>query len=163
MEYFSDIIIAISALLVAFFAWLGLKTWRRQLIGKEKFEIARRIMHVGFEVRSKFEWIRNPFTNSNEWTDRVPQPTETEPEKDVLNEWHAKSKRLELLRESINQLIEVKWEAEILFDDKDVLSVKESVQSLIDNYAKISSAVSSYFDIRQDEVKKGNYIMIKNG
>ena len=140
---------------MAFFAWLGLKTWRRELIGKEKFETARRMMHVGFEVKDRFEWVRNIFTRSNEWTERVPQPTETEPVRQILNEWYAKSKRLELLHDSIQQLIEVRWEAEILFDDKDVASVKEAVQTLIDSYADISSAVSSYFDVRRDEAITG--------
>jgi hypothetical protein len=45
-----------------------------------------------------------------------------------------------------------------LFDESSVKSVKEAVQSLRGSFAELSSAISSYFDVRQDEARTGqNY------
>jgi len=141
-----DIFLGLSAIAIAVLAWLGLKTWRRELTGKAKFETARNMMHIGYKLKADLEFVRNPFTYSYESADRTKQSEESDNESQVLDEWHAKSKRLNPVTESLNKLIELQWESEILLDEHDVQSIKEAVQSFRESYAELSSAISSYFD-----------------
>ena len=155
MEFTRDLLLALSAVAVAFLAWLGLKTWRKELTGRAKFEIARSMMHSGVELKARFEWVRHPFTQIYEWRERVPADKETEAEAQQLNEWYAKAKRLNLLVESLNKVVEGEWEAGILLDESSTITVKEAVQSYRASYADLSSAISTYFEIRCDEVRTG--------
>ncbi len=151
-----DAVLGLSAIAVVVFAWKGLKTWRRELTGRAKFETARSMMRVGFELRANCEAVRNPVTGSSEWDNRIPQDKETQAEAQVLNEWYAKAKRLNFVVESLNKVIEVEWEAEILLDESSVKSIKEAVQSYRESYADLSSAISTYFEIRYDEARTGD-------
>lgn len=155
LTIFRDVALMLSATAVAFFAWRGLKTWRKELIGKARFEVTRNMWHSASGLRSSFEQVRNPFTSSIEWADRAPQTGETATESQVLNEWHARAKRFKGVVDNLNRIIEVQWEAEILFDEDSVQSVKDAVKSYRESYAELSSAISSYFDCRLSEVKAG--------
>ncbi len=150
-----DVVFGLSAIAVAFFAWLGLRTWRKELIGKARFEVTRNMWHSASGLRSSFEQVRNPFTSSIEWADRAPQTGETAAESQVLNEWHAKAKLFKGVIDNLNRIIEVQWEAEILFDEDSVQSIKDAVKSYRGSYADLSSAISAYFDDRLDEAKTG--------
>ena len=150
-----DVVLGISALAVALLAWLGLKTWRRELTGKARFETARNMMRLGFELKDYFEASRNPFTRSNEWADRTKQEDEQENVSQVLNEWYARANRLRPVVDALNKIIEVEWEAEILLNESSVQSIKEAVQSYRDSYAELASAISTYFDIRLDVARTG--------
>ena len=146
MENTRDIVVVLSALAVAFFAWLGLRTWRRELIGRARFETARNMMRLGFELKSNFARVRLSPAYAYEWADRVPREDETDAESKVLNDWHVKTKRGNFLIDSLNKIIEVQWEAEILFDDTAIQTVRDAVQSYGESYAKLSSAVAEYYE-----------------
>jgi len=148
-----DVVLGLSAIAVAFFAWLGLKTWRRELTGRARFETARNMMRIGFELKDNFGWVRHPLTKSYEYADRTTQSEESDAESQVLNEWHAKTKRLNSVVESLNKIIEVQWEAEILLNEISVQSIKEAIQSYRESYGDLSSAISTYFEIRYDEAQ----------
>ena len=155
MEYVRDSLLGLSAVAVAVFAWMGLKAWRKELIYKARFETARSMWHAASDLKGSFEQARNPFTSSPEWADRIPEIGETDTESQVLNEWHARAKRFNGVIAGVNKVIEVQWEAEILFDEDSVQSVKDAVKSYRESYAELSSAISSYFDSRLSEVKTG--------
>ncbi len=148
-----DIALGLSAIAVAFFAWRGVGTWRKDITGRAKFNTARSMMQLGFELKASFEWVRHPITRHNEYADRKKQPEESESESQVLNEWYAKMIRINSVVESLKKMIEVKWEAEILFNESSVQSIEEAVKSYRESYADLSSAVEAYFDIRHDEAK----------
>jgi len=57
-----DILLGLSAVAVAAFAWIGLRAWRRELTGKAKFDNARSMMRLGSELKDAFDRARNPFT-----------------------------------------------------------------------------------------------------
>lgn len=153
MEYVRDILVSLSAIAVAVSAFLGVQAWRKELIGKARFETAKRMWHTASEYKGNFEWVRNPLMRSFEWADRVPKTDETHDESEVLNSWHAKLNRLNLARESLNKVTEIQWEAEILFDDTQAQAIKQAVQSYRESYANVSSAVSDFYEIRLKEAK----------
>ena len=150
-----DVLLGLSAIAVAVFAWLGLQTWRKELTGKAKFETARNMMHLGFELKAYFEAARNPFTRSIEWADRTKQEDEQGNVSQVLDEWYARGNRLKPIVESLNKIIEAQWECEILLNESSVQSIKEAVQSYRESYADLASAISFYFDARHDEARTG--------
>jgi len=150
-----DILLGLSAIAVAVFAWIGLRTWRRELTGKARFETARSMMRLGYELKDAFDKARHFITESYESWDRI-SIDESKAESQVLNEWHARRNRLNSVAESLNKMIEVQWEAEVLFDESSIQDIKEVVRSYRESYADLSSAVSSYFDVRHDEVRTGD-------
>ncbi len=156
MEIARDILVGLSAVTVAFFAWRGVTAWRNELTGKARFEIARSMMRTAFELRANLESVRAPFTAASESADRVRDAAETLAESLVLDEWHAKSKRLNSVVESLNRVIELKWEAETLLVGSAAQSVKEAVKAYRASYAALSSAISSNFRIRYNEAKGGS-------
>lgn len=153
-----DIIIGLSAIAVAWFAWLGLKTWRKELTGKARFETARNMMRAAFKLKGDFEWARNPLTRSFEWEDRQKKSEESLEESEVLNNWHAKIQRLNSVVESLNKIIELGWEAKVLVDEAQEQTIDEAVKSLKESYADLSSATAEYFDGRLQEVRSGELL-----
>jgi len=150
-----DVFLGLSAIAIAFFAWLGLRTWRKELTGKAKFETARNIMQLGLELKQRLGWVRHPFTSPSEYVDRTTLVEESDAISHVFNEWHVKTKRFNSVVESLNKIIEAQWEAEILLDESSIQSIKESVKSYRESYADLASAIEVYFDVRRDEARTG--------
>jgi len=152
----SDIAIGISVLIVAIVAILGLRTWRKELTGKAKFELARNVMLLGFKLRENFEWVRNPGGWSWEYANRTRQENESPEVSAVLDQWYAKNQRLQPLVENLQKLEEATWEAEILLSEDSGKRVQEAFKTYRSSYAELSSAIYSYFETRHDEVVKGS-------
>jgi len=150
-----DIVIAVSAGTVAVLALLGLQAWKRELTGKARFETANHMWQLGSEFSARLTGVRLYPTSSVEWADRERQNEETAPASEILNEWHAREKRLNSIRESLDKIIQVQWEAELLLSESSVRSVKEVVQSYRKIYYDIASALTVFFEIRLSEVKTG--------
>jgi len=143
----SDIAIIVSAVVVAIVGGIGLRTWRRAMTGKAKFDVARNVMLLGFKLKADFEWVRNPFTRSWESADRPRQENETPGESSVLNEWYAKGRRLQPLVENLQKFQELSWEAETLLSENSGRCVSEVLAVYRHSYAELASAIESYFDI----------------
>lgn len=58
----SDVIVGLSAIFVAILAFLGLRAWRKELIGKAKFEAARNVLLLARKVTSDFTNARGLMT-----------------------------------------------------------------------------------------------------
>ena len=94
----SDILVGLSAIAVVALGYTGLQQWKRELKGRSKFELARRIALNAFDYRDRFNDARNMFTFPGEWADRARAPDEPRQVAAILDEWHAWAKRLEVLR-----------------------------------------------------------------
>jgi hypothetical protein len=51
---------ALSIAVAAVFAVLGLDAWRRQLVGKRKFELAEEILVTVYKMKNELSFVRNP-------------------------------------------------------------------------------------------------------
>jgi len=147
----SDIALGISAVVVAVVAFFGLRTWRKELTGKAKFDVARNVMLLGFKLRENFKWARNPGGWSWEYANRTRQENESPELSAVLDQWYAKNQRLQLLVENLQKLEEAAWEAEILLNEDSGKCVQEAFNTYRSSYAELSSAIYSYFETRHDE------------
>ncbi len=155
MEYIRDVVVALSASVVAIVAWLGLRAWKKELTGKARFETANHMWRLGSEFSARLTGIRLFRPRPIEWADRVPSKKETYRESEVLNDRHAIEKRLISVRESLDKIIQVQWEAELLLSESSAQSVKEVVQSYGEIFLEIVSAVIVFFDTRFREAQTG--------
>ena len=155
MEYARDVVVALSAGTVAIVAVLGLRAWKKELTGKARFETANHMWRLGSEFSARLTGIRLFRPRSIEWADRVPSQEETYRVSEVLNDRHAIEKRLISVRESLDKIIQVQWEAELLLSESSAQSVKEVVQSYGGIFLEIVSAVIVFFDTRLREAQTG--------
>ena len=137
----SNVIIGLSAIAVAAIGFAGLQQWRRELRGKSRFELARRIAVIAFDFRDRFHTARNPFTFAGEYADRTRAPDETPQATNVLDEWHARGKRLEELRTAGRLLHEASWEASVLLDEE----VTQLILPLENSLRDLSVSFQTYF------------------
>lgn len=156
IELVRDIVVGVSAIVVAVVAFFGLRTWRRELTGKAKFDVARNMMLLGFKLRADFQWVRHISTSSWEFAGRQQQENESEDASRVLNEWYAKRSRLQPLIENLQKFQEAGWEAEIVLGEDSSRHVLEAITVFRESYGDLSSAIESYFETRHEEVIKGD-------
>lgn len=145
-----DTIVGVSALAVAVVGVVGLSTWKSELKGKAKFDVVRRIMALVFQLRSDFEWARFPLSSSIESADRVRKENETPGESEARDQWYAKNRRLQPLRQNLQKLQEVGWEAEAILHDNVSTKVSESITALRLSYGDLASAVESLCETELD-------------
>jgi len=115
----SDVVRGLSAMIVAILGFLGFSQWRRELSGKTKFQIARKLAILATKYRDKINYARSIITYSGESSDRKKEDSETTGEANILDEYYARQKRALEVRKSLRNLLVTKWEAEIVLD-KDI-------------------------------------------
>lgn len=67
-EIIREILTSLSAIVVAFAAITGLSTWKRQMVGKDYFDLAKRVLCAVYELRSAIDYVRWPVHSSDEVT-----------------------------------------------------------------------------------------------
>jgi len=148
----SDIVVGVSAVFVAGVAFFGLQTWRKELTGKAKFEIARNTTLLSSRLKAEFQDAVNIFTSSAESIGRVKSESETPEESQVLNEWYARGHHLQPLSDDLRKFIELSWESEVVLGEVAGAQVSETLKIYRKSFAELSSAIYSYFETRRHEV-----------
>lgn len=59
----STIILTITGTVVAIY---GLRTWKKELLGRTKYELARKFLRSTYKVRDAIKYVRNPFISIEE-------------------------------------------------------------------------------------------------
>lgn len=142
----SDIFIGITAIIVAFAAVKGLSTWSSELKGKARLEIGRRLTLLAYTFRDQYMSARGMFTFPQESADREKIENETRTETQYRNEYFARMTRTRLLQNTMRELYQAAWEAEIVFD-KDIKDlIKPLAKSLNELYIAIDTYFSRYIE-----------------
>jgi len=63
----SDLALAVAALITAGTAVLGLRSWRREVHGRARFEAARGLARATYALRNELERVRSPFISATEF------------------------------------------------------------------------------------------------
>jgi hypothetical protein len=66
-----DILVGLSAVSAAIFAYLGLSTWRKELKGKAEYQLAKEVLKSVYKVREAFKHVRNPAIYRYEYPDEM--------------------------------------------------------------------------------------------
>jgi hypothetical protein len=145
-EWFVQLVGMISEILVGVAAVIGISSfwqWRREMVGKTRYELARKIVSLALKYEQQINEARNPMGYSNEADGRECSENETEGEKSILNEQYARWKRLQPIQETIRELQEVTWEAELLFQQDEI----EQIHSMLKPYNTLAIAYQMYFRV----------------
>jgi hypothetical protein len=145
----SNAFVGLSALAVAIIGLVGLRQWRAELTGKTKFDVARKMARLAFQYRDEYKRARNPFTFTGESSERQKDAGETPDETNILDEYFARRKRLSPPQETLRQLYEVSWEAEILLDK----NIGKAISPLEDSFKELFSSMEAYFHTRYNQAK----------
>jgi len=62
-----DVTLAVSAVVGLRFAWLGVDAWRRELAGRARFDVARKLLESIAEIRESVRSLRSPAILGNEF------------------------------------------------------------------------------------------------
>jgi len=151
----SDILVGLSAIVVSILGFLGLKQWRRELSGKTKFDVARKLAILTNQYRDEFIRARNPFTFPGESFDRKKGNNEKADETQLLDEYFARRKRLAPLQDILGKIYEVSWEAEIVLD-KDIAKYIEPLEK---SFKDFFSSLEIYFQNSYQQVKRNKHSM----
>ena len=161
-EIASDILVGLSAAAVAGMAGYGVTTWRREMSGRAKFELSRRLMVLFRKVQGGFRTAIFPITSSVEYADRPPLVGESYETAAVLNEYWAKWRRLMPLIEPLSELHELTWESEVVLGAVASNRVCEAEKLLRKKYAHLTVAMQSYFELLRDQAE-GVSVAISEG
>jgi hypothetical protein len=147
----TSIITAASAFAVAGMAYFGINTWRKELTGKAKFELAKAIMVLSRKVQAEFEWARFPITF--EHSNRPKLENESSEMSRILDLYDIRGQRLKPLGEDLAKLQETTWEAESVLDKSASAEVSSVFALLKRKYADLKTGVDEYFELLHDEAK----------
>ena len=112
-QWFIELISIISDILIgaaAIAAIIGLRQGRFELVGKTKFELARRIIRLAFEFHDELKTARRIFISPNESAERIKQVNENPDEAILLEEIFVRTRRLKPLKETFHKLQAAAWE-----------------------------------------------------
>lgn len=137
----SNIFVATSAIVVAIVAIVGVSQWRKEMIGKTKFDVAKKLAMLLYQYRNEFEAARSPFTFPGESADRVKGEHETKDESSTIDEYYARKKRLLPLQKRLIEVMETSWEAEIVLDKE----IKHLIEPLKQSFIDLRAAIEIYF------------------
>ena len=110
-----DVLESISIITVAGVAIYGIKTWRRELIGKKKHDLAEEVLTLFYQARDVFYSIRNPMGYEGEGTSRKAGKNETWREKNVLDQAYVVMERFKDHQEVFNRLNVLRYKFMALF------------------------------------------------
>lgn len=134
IETLASILASIATVILAVTAIWALGQWRRELNGRAKVELARKVIHLSLKFNSAFEYVRFFATTEDEYIGRPrPDKPETPDEKHMRDQRYALFQRLEKSRQLLVELQECSWEAEAVFD--------ESLDKFLEPYFKASREV----------------------
>lgn len=152
IEIIRDAIVALAAASTAIIAFLGLKAWRKQLIGRAQYELARRLLRATYTVRDAIPQLRNIFTTADEHAEAIQEIRKIEPkfrskglEDDLKIFIHVYQIRGRKFNEALSDLQIEKLEAEVLWGHK----ITDVFNPLYDCVRELSLSIQEYLMLRQ--------------
>ncbi len=111
---FKDILVGLSALSAAVFAYLGLTTWRKELKGKSEYQLAKEVLKSVYMVREAFKHVRNPGIFQYEYPEEMLDNTGyLKQGYEYEGTAHVYKKRWEIMAEAFHELEEHHLEAQV--------------------------------------------------
>jgi hypothetical protein len=114
-----DVLLGLSAVSAAVFAYLGLDAWRKELKGKAEYELAKNVLKSAYRVRESFKHVRHPAIFQYEYPpDMTDHIGHLKPEHDYEGTAHVYETRWKKMDEAFRELEEhhlaaqVEWGAE---------------------------------------------------
>ena len=152
----SNICVGVSAIVVAGMSVYGIRQWQRELKGRSKFEIARKMTLLAFQFQDELRTARSPATFVGESVERTKGDDETPGERNIRDEHFARSMRLRPLQETMVKLREASWEAEALL----IEGADKLIQPFEEAYRGLSISITFFFNIQLEMQKASDKYVI---
>ena len=146
----TNIISNIAVTLAVIFGVVGLWQWRSEHTWKTKFEVARKMVQLSLKFRDEFRRVRYVGTFLEESFERKQGADEMPNETKVLDEQFVRWRRLRPLQDTLRNLYEVGWEAEVILSEDDA----KLVQLFEKLFQELYFAIELYFGSQLDQAKR---------
>jgi hypothetical protein len=119
VEVASKLLPAVAIAVTAVFAILGLNAWRRQMVGKRKFEVAEEGLVTFAMARRALNFVRAPGSFGGEGSTRPP-PREAEAEnvRDMRNRYYVPLERLKAVDKEFTAVTRAQTLAGVVISDE---------------------------------------------
>lgn len=109
-----DVLVGLSAVFAAVFAYLGLSAWRKELKGKAEYQLAKDVLKSVYRVREAFKHVRNPIIYQYEYPEEMrDHHSNLKKEQDYEGTAYVYEKRWEVMVEAFGELEEHHLEAQV--------------------------------------------------
>jgi hypothetical protein len=109
-----DILVGLSAVAAAVFAYMGLTTWRKELKGKSEYQLAKEVLKSVYKVRDAFNHVRNPAIFQYEYPEQMlDNAGYLKQENEYDDAAYVYEKRWEVMAKAFNELEEHHLEAQV--------------------------------------------------
>ena len=106
---------SISIILASATAVYGIKSWRREMIGRRRFDLAEEVLALFYEARDKVRAIRSPIGFQGEGATRKRRDDETDEESRLLDVAFMTMERYQKYEQTFNRLRALRYRAMVLF------------------------------------------------
>ncbi|RCW19649.1 hypothetical protein DET53_1209 [Vibrio parahaemolyticus] len=145
LGHLKDIVVVLSALAAAYFAYSGLSTWQKELKGKSEYQLAKEVLQSVFKVREAFKSVRHPAIFSYEYPKELVTKTgHVDHENKYEATMYVYNARFKVLDVAFSELEELFIKAMVEWGSSEQDLIQElrshrgelmvSVRSLIDSY-----------------------------
>jgi len=164
VEFVRNIVLAITGVVAACVAILGLRTWRRQLKGHTEYELARRVLRAAYRVRDEIAYVRYMIVSSDEIAAAFDDNDEAA-DLDVTTERAVaavRARRWQRLQEALSNLDLERIEAEVLWGSTALDALKplqERVSEL--RRAAMELADRADEDAPREKAERERYVQLR--
>ena len=145
-----DLALAVSAIAAIYLGFRSFTQWRKQTVWQSRFEIARRIMQAARRFQAQLAAARSAGSHSGESTDRPRDLNETEAEIQRKDERYARMQRLIPLQETLQELYQAFWEAELVMGE----DLTQLIQPLQQAFTDLRVAITMHFSDQLQALKR---------
>jgi len=104
-----EILGSLTIILASGVAIYGISSWRREMKGRRKYELAEEVLALFYEARDKINAIRSPGSYVEEGESRKKKPNERPEEEKALNEAYVVFERYQKNQETFNKLYALRY------------------------------------------------------
>lgn len=114
-----DVLVGLSVVTAAVFAYLCLSAWKKELKGKSEYQLAKDVLKSVYRVREAFKHVRNPAIYQYEYPEEMrDHHGHLKREHDYEGKAHVYEKRWEVMAKAFGELEEHHLEAQVEWGPK---------------------------------------------
>jgi len=139
----ANLVVALAALVGAIAAWLGVSTWRRELRGKNDYDLARRVLVNVYRIRDAISRARAPYIEPWEYEGRPGRELRHRSKPDPDDLAYAYPQRLKPVVEAESALDVDLLEAQAIWGDLLVEASKKLKECIADLSVSVDHYISA--------------------
>lgn len=132
---------------------LNKNPWIGSLKDEAKFEFVRKVVSLANQFRQQFAGATSALTFPSESAERERTDSESREERELLDERFARKNRIRALQETLRQLYEASWEAEVVLGH----DIGELINPLDYALRELWGTAEAYFSTKLERVRRGGW------